>query len=319
MALITRCPVCGTLFKVVPDQLRISEGWVRCGQCAEVFDASNDLQQSDLELHTVVAVDQISPDRDVSAAQASAALEASSEALPVSSDVLQSAPEVALPESVLLEPPFDEAPGSLPELLDDPILPPANTAPGDDAGAAVPWVAPVSSANYSFTSVPGHVEGGRALSRWILRAIVAVLLLALGIQGCLHHRDYLAARWPEVKPLLQAMCAPGGCSVGALRKIEFIAIESSTLGLAQNGDVYRLGITLKNQSLLDLAMPSIECVFTDVDEQTVLRRALSPVELGAATRGLFAGREWTASVDIRVTDLASRGRIVGYRLLAFYP
>lgn len=37
--LITRCPACGTRFRVVPDQLRISEGWVRCGHCAEVFDA----------------------------------------------------------------------------------------------------------------------------------------------------------------------------------------------------------------------------------------------------------------------------------------
>jgi predicted Zn finger-like uncharacterized protein len=44
MSLITRCPACGTMFKVVPDQLRISEGWVRCGHCAEVFDASAHLQ-----------------------------------------------------------------------------------------------------------------------------------------------------------------------------------------------------------------------------------------------------------------------------------
>ncbi len=45
MSLITRCPACGTMFKVVPDQLRISEGWVRCGHCSEVFDASANLQQ----------------------------------------------------------------------------------------------------------------------------------------------------------------------------------------------------------------------------------------------------------------------------------
>jgi len=32
------------MFKVVPDQLRISEGWVRCGQCSEVFDAARNLQ-----------------------------------------------------------------------------------------------------------------------------------------------------------------------------------------------------------------------------------------------------------------------------------
>ena len=40
MSQITRCPSCATAFKVVADQLRISQGWVRCGQCKEVFDAS---------------------------------------------------------------------------------------------------------------------------------------------------------------------------------------------------------------------------------------------------------------------------------------
>ena len=44
MSLITRCPACGTMFKVVTDQLKVSQGWVRCGQCAEVFDASLHLQ-----------------------------------------------------------------------------------------------------------------------------------------------------------------------------------------------------------------------------------------------------------------------------------
>lgn len=43
MSLITRCPACQTLFRVVPDQLRISEGWVRCGQCDEIFDATPNL------------------------------------------------------------------------------------------------------------------------------------------------------------------------------------------------------------------------------------------------------------------------------------
>jgi predicted Zn finger-like uncharacterized protein len=43
MSLITRCPACGTMFKVVTDQLKVSQGWVRCGHCAEVFDASKHL------------------------------------------------------------------------------------------------------------------------------------------------------------------------------------------------------------------------------------------------------------------------------------
>ncbi len=39
-SLATRCPACHTVFRVVQDQLRVSEGWVRCGRCAEVFNAT---------------------------------------------------------------------------------------------------------------------------------------------------------------------------------------------------------------------------------------------------------------------------------------
>jgi predicted Zn finger-like uncharacterized protein len=46
MSLATRCPACGTTFKVVRDQLRISDGWVRCGRCSEVFDATIELQRT---------------------------------------------------------------------------------------------------------------------------------------------------------------------------------------------------------------------------------------------------------------------------------
>lgn len=46
MSLVTRCPACGTAFKVVRDQLRISDGWVRCGRCSEVFDATLALQEA---------------------------------------------------------------------------------------------------------------------------------------------------------------------------------------------------------------------------------------------------------------------------------
>jgi predicted Zn finger-like uncharacterized protein len=39
MSLATSCPSCGTVFRVVQDQLKVSEGWVRCGHCQEVFNA----------------------------------------------------------------------------------------------------------------------------------------------------------------------------------------------------------------------------------------------------------------------------------------
>ena len=38
MTLVTRCPTCGTSFRVLPEQLSARAGHVRCGKCAAVFD-----------------------------------------------------------------------------------------------------------------------------------------------------------------------------------------------------------------------------------------------------------------------------------------
>lgn len=49
MSLATRCTSCGTVFRVVQDQLRVSSGWVRCGRCSEVFNAIESLVDLDLD------------------------------------------------------------------------------------------------------------------------------------------------------------------------------------------------------------------------------------------------------------------------------
>ena len=43
MALATKCPQCGAMFRVVADQLKLRGGLVRCGQCRTVFDAIGSL------------------------------------------------------------------------------------------------------------------------------------------------------------------------------------------------------------------------------------------------------------------------------------
>ncbi len=43
----TRCPACQTVFRVVADQLRVSEGWVRCGRCTNVFNAAENMVDMD--------------------------------------------------------------------------------------------------------------------------------------------------------------------------------------------------------------------------------------------------------------------------------
>src|SRR5206468_1007134 len=55
-----------TTFKVVRDQLRISDGWVRCGRCSEVFDAT-------VDLHDTATVPEPEAGHEVVAAEAASA------------------------------------------------------------------------------------------------------------------------------------------------------------------------------------------------------------------------------------------------------
>ena len=57
MSLATRCTSCGTVFRVVQDQLKVSEGWVRCGRCQVVFNARDSLFDVD-EATAAEAADQ---------------------------------------------------------------------------------------------------------------------------------------------------------------------------------------------------------------------------------------------------------------------
>nr|WP_315237628.1 DUF3426 domain-containing protein [uncultured Albidiferax sp.] len=342
MALITRCPVCGTLFKVVPDQLRISEGWVRCGHCAEIFDASGDLQQSDAEHHSVYAADAVPEpaEPDVSAYLPEPTPE------PIA-DPQDLAPELAVLAEIPVSPGsesavWDAAPSPPPEAIPELDIPVDSEpelllaediagvdvavnaeedipSPDEDVESEPPQVAADAGA-YSFVrdEVPSTVAS-KPVVYWLGVCSVCVLMVLLGLQIVVHQRHRLAANWPESRSGLLALCQPLGCTIDPLQEIESIVIDSSTLSSLQNGEAYRLSLVLKNQARVDLAMPAIEFVLTDIDEQAVSKRMLSPVELGAASRVLFAGREWTTSVDLRVTDKAGKARVVGYRLLAFYP
>ncbi|MGH8668906.1 MAG: DUF3426 domain-containing protein [Burkholderiales bacterium] len=49
MSLVTRCPICGTAFRVVPGQLSARGGKVRCGKCSAVFDGVAALVEEGVE------------------------------------------------------------------------------------------------------------------------------------------------------------------------------------------------------------------------------------------------------------------------------
>ncbi|AVJ26165.1 DUF3426 domain-containing protein [Achromobacter spanius] len=122
MALTTRCPQCGTSFKVVPDQLRVRNGLVRCGACSTVFDGRACL---------------VSASGAPVAAAVPATAPLPSSVAAIAAPVL-SAPEPHPPAAPIPEPAFTPVPRSPaapaePRVVlpweDEPVAPPAPTIP----------------------------------------------------------------------------------------------------------------------------------------------------------------------------------------------
>lgn len=349
MSQTTRCPSCGTKFKVVADQLRISEGWVRCGQCEQVFDATLTLESPAMAAASVAAAPVVLP-------------EAAGYALPTAVDddddppldaaptpgasvprswpdlseadmapARASAPEARSEPDLGPEPePEDSAapqpaaqPASAPELPPDAELEPEPTldsAPLPDAAetaAADPFAQPLPEAE------PGFVRAARRKAFWHapgVRLALAlgstVLLLGLAAQIALHERNALAAWQPSLRPALQGLCALTGCTLTARQDISQVVIASSAFTRGAQADNYLLSLTIENQAGTELAMPAVELTLTDLQDQPVLRRVLLPADLQApATLGAQA--EWSVRIPLAVG--ATPTRIAGYRALVFYP
>lgn len=319
MSMITGCPACGTLFKVVPDQLKISDGWVRCGHCGEVFDAAAHLQ---------AAQDLPEPEPQLPAAEAPTAA-------PLSPTAEVETDEPVLPEP-LPGPPVaqPETPASfLARRDEEPGYPPidfvrseveASALPLDDTDELQDEDEQEQDEEEGLGQV-SFVRDARRRAFWQRPLVRAGLTLAgLGLaallagQVALHDRDRLAALHPQWRPWLAQACEHLGCTVGPPRRIEAISIDNSAFTRLQP-DVYRLSFTVKNQAAQPVAVPSLELTLTDTQDQPLLRRVLGPRELGAAADTIAARADWSSSLAIAVDAAGSPGRVAGYRLLAFYP
>lgn len=340
------------MFKVVPDQLRVSEGWVRCGHCGEVFDASAHLQDPAAVAHARAAA-RMAPgphaaQSSPSAATAPTAREPGIDAEPhadVTSELPSESPSETPYDSSLLSPGEEvvlreeldpaELDAEARRLLEDPLDRPFQlrredlSRPGELM--ASPPAAPSSQldseqpSELERTDEPTFLRQARRDARWrrpAVRALLLVVLLALAamlaLQVALQERDRLAAAQPALQPWLARLCAAVGCRIAPPRQIDAIAIDSSSFNKVRP-DAYRLQVTLKNQARTPVAMPALELTLTDSDEQPVVRRVLMPGDFAAGRAAIGPASDWSGSIGIGVTDNALAGRVSGYRVLAFYP
>jgi len=360
MSLLTRCPACTTLYRVVPDQLRISEGWVKCGQCGDIFDASQHLIEASVdpeppgrtELDAPSVADSLPPQNignDVLVQASVNAFEAdlSDQSLLAQSpdpapelnpgmeryeraDIEEDLPSEAQPDVVAEREGQTSEPGQLAEdrSLPEPVLEskpePLQVRWDDDALAGSVSGSAPDDGLPAAAAVTFLQENKRRLfwRRPLVRGALLLMSFALGMsllgQWVYLERDLLAAQRPDLRPLLQVFCGYANCKILPLKRIEALSVDS--VGLHQLGkEAYRLSFTVKNSSMLPLAFPSVELTLTDLQDLPVYRRVFSSKDMGAAGTEIAAGADWSGVVALRVNSEAPAQRVLGYRLLVFYP
>lgn len=318
-SLAARCTACGTVFRVVPDQLRVSEGWVRCGRCSEVFNAS--LNLVDIETGAPVGGAEDTP-----ASQAHVAQNRDPLVLPGRRD--QDAPDAP-------DKPHDAAPPSpgeraqtIPEpdfeihIDSDPAHPGDATQTPLAEGDALP------DPRAEPDDRPSFVRRAERQARWrsprmratlAVAALFAVLLLL--VQVLVEYRDLAAARWPLLRPPLEQACAWMGCKVGTARDIQGLTVEASGLLRVEKSALYRFNVTLRNRTGIELALPSLDLTLNDSQGRLVARRVLHPGDLGAAQEALAAGAELAlqATLQARLPGNGTGEGVAGYTIEVFYP
>lgn len=347
MSLATRCSSCGTVFRVVQDQLKVSEGWVRCGRCNAVFNALEGL----FDLGRDTPQDWESS----TAAEAEAATPAPAETSPDEPAPVSLSAAAAEPPRKPPDPIFGLPQAAIDGMLEDPIdahlfrkrgaeseRAPVEVDARDrlefsDArfdsdlfaeGASVPdttlaEAAPTEAgmAREGSGQQPDFVRRAdrRARwhstpARWAFGAISLLATLVLVVQVAHHYRDALAAQWPATRPVLATWCRAAGCAIDAPRRIDDVSVDSTSLTRAVGIDAFVLSVGLRSRGRVALATPSIDLSLTDGNGRLIARRALAPRDFGAASV-LPPGSETVLQVMLNARDY----RVAGYTVEVFYP
>lgn len=348
MSLATRCSACGTVFRVVSDQLRVSEGWVRCGRCSQVFNALESLVDLETGLPRQGGLDSGAMALDVAQPAArpggpplpgspapadgravpSAAAERSSDP---ASDAM--ADPLADPAAVQLAREFasTSAPETRPPQASELLSPPPERLDAPDRSSPRAPAAsrrPRGSRAAAGAAAPSFVREADRAARWrrpgVRLALGGAALLAsalLAAQVAHTWRDRLAAQQPALAPLLQAGCGLIGCEVGPAHVLDALSVESSGLVRVERSNLYKLQVSLRNRAAHDVALPALDLSLTDARGELIARRVLRPAELGESAATIGAGRDLTLQATLQsaaAADGASRV-IAGYTVELFYP
>lgn len=300
--MLTRCPICQTVFRLQSGQLQARDGEVRCGHCYTPFNA----------LQHQIGARTLGNPTPATPPPAHTAFQAQADAFPLVND-----------PGAQREPP----PPPRPPFPPQPALAPAAATPARAGHGPVTSADEPGAFARAHAPDPRHLDAryGRApqavspLRRTLQTLTLGLLSGLLAAQGLYLMRTQISLTLPSLRPLLVAACKRLGCEVALPQKIGEISIASSDLQSdpAQNGR-YILHALIRNHSDHLQAWPHLELTLTDGRDTPIARRAFTPLEWAPEafrSDAMGAGATVTTRLALDIADLSP----TGYRLYVFYP
>lgn len=326
--MLTRCPACGSTFRVSAEQLKAKAGRVRCGVCAAAFNALDNLQDMPAETQpqAPVATQQPLPDALVLTADITAPAPGDVETAPVthqSTAALQDTASVFSPDSnenspaiitaiTAANPPEKNPPATPPQLpptgapaSPQPIQPPQDNILLD--GSLIPLDA---------LQLKTATRGRHGL--WITGCVLMVVALIL--QGIVAFHAQLSRSLPVTKPLVARLCQQLNCPTRLPAQASLIGIESSDLHPAPDQPEHlTVSATIKNRANFAQQFPHLELTLTDINDKVVLRKVLPPATYLPAKTSVAQGMPALADISVNLVVAIQPLTASGYRLYLFYP
>jgi predicted Zn finger-like uncharacterized protein len=313
MALATKCPQCGALFRVVADQLKLRGGLVRCGQCRAVFDAISSLTYVDdaalAQTRTVSALTRPAspppapngePPAVVAARQmlgpattlrispsAPATLAGGLPARVEDSAALRKRAKAAArvrSERKIAPASIDASEAGVPTLL-APDLGRAAPAPAPDGIEVVEIAAPpgptIDDEDESVSDTAPSFARKRSTPRGfsIVFGGGTLLLLALAlVQLAVIFRGEIMVHWPQSRLTLVDLCSVFHCAVTWPTRADQLAVIGTELQALPGTDALELTAVVRNRAAFRQALPAVEVTLTDPRNQALARKVFTPAD-----------------------------------------
>ena len=319
MTLVTICPACSTQFFVTQAQLKANHGKVRCGQCKQVFNANEYLNEltvneqisneASIDPTNIDSLAETIPDEDTLATPTQ-----------INVQTIETKPTAELAQETIVA--SSKGAG---------IAAQAAQAAPQDSAATVQLVDIIRRSEF-VESEPAQIEdyfattsklkntAAKKTPRLLMLLFMLTLLsLAVG-QTIYYFRTPIASQFPQTKPYLVQACELIGCKVALPKRLGMLAIDDSEMREDANYEhVLLFSITLINKANVALSYPSIELTLTDANDETVIRRTITPEKylalnhnavIGKVDAGIAAKDRLQLKLALNTNDMTT----VGYRL-----